>query len=450
MKIENIAFFLRKFLTTSRTGRLIVDKDHIRREHYFFNSRLIYSVSSAPDEKFGNFVRNFGIHLQDDIERLIRSEYQSRIGKRLVELGFIDEKLLNKILVYQTKEIFISSVKLFHVEYKWDENRENPNKAFSADLPLFPLLIEGLRRIEDVGKIKYILNGELEVSTTYPAEFEKYLSEKELRTLRILQAGTQPRPSDLNLTEDKFLRVLFTLYALGMVKTQNVEDLLDELRRYYSLVETADYWEILGVSKRATTDEIKKAYFSLSKKFHPDRFPKENRQAQEMASRIFQAINSAYETLSDPKKREEYRKTLVQEKPSKERELITPEERFKEGKIMFNRKKYKEAAYLFDLAHRLDPDNATYLYWRGVALSRIIGSEKEAEEVLLEFAQRQPWDPKPFLILGKMYAERGLKTKALGFINRALALDPEHPTALKLKNLLEGSKKKGIFDFFKK
>ncbi len=429
---------------------MIVDKDHIRREHYFFNSRLIYSVSSAPDEKFGNFVRNFGIHLQDDIERLIRSEYQSRIGKRLVELGFIDEKLLNKILVYQTKEIFISSVKLFHVEYKWDENRENPNKAFSADLPLFPLLIEGLRRIEDVGKIKYILNGELEVSTTYPAEFEKYLSEKELRTLRILQAGTQPRPSDLNLTEDKFLRVLFTLYALGMVKTQNVEDLLDELRRYYSLVETADYWEILGVSKRATTDEIKKAYFSLSKKFHPDRFPKENRQAQEMASRIFQAINSAYETLSDPKKREEYRKTLVQEKPSKERELITPEERFKEGKIMFNRKKYKEAAYLFDLAHRLDPDNATYLYWRGVALSRIIGSEKEAEEVLLEFAQRQPWDPKPFLILGKMYAERGLKTKALGFINRALALDPEHPTALKLKNLLEGSKKKGIFDFFKK
>ncbi len=429
---------------------MIVDKDHIRREYYFFNSRLIYSVSSAPDEKFGNFVKNFGIHLQEDIEKLIHSEYQSRIGKRLVELGFIDERLLNRILIHQTKEIFISSIKLFNVEYKWEENRENPNKAFNADLPLLPVILEGLRRIEDTRNIKYIINGELEVSAAYPREFEKYLSEKELRALRILQAGTQPKASDLNLSEDKFLKVLFTLYALGMVKTQKVEDLLEELRRYFALVETADYWEILGVSKKATTDEIKRAYFSLSKKFHPDRFPKENRQAQEMASKVFQAINAAYETLMDPRKREEYRKTLVQEKPAKEKELITPEQRFKEGKIMFNRKRFKEAAYLFDLAHRLDPENATYLYWKGVALSRIAGNEKEAEEVLLEVAERQPWDPKPFLVLAKMYAERGLKTKALSFVNRALALDPEHPTALKLKNLLEGSKKKGLFDFFKK
>ena len=85
-----------------------------------------------------------------------------------------------------------------------------------------------------------------------------------------------------------------------------------------------------------------------------------------------------------------------------------------------------------------------------MALSKLAGNEKEAEEVLLQFAERQPWDPKPFLVLAKMYAERGLKTKALSFVNRALALDPEHPTALKLKNLLEGGKKKGLFDFFKK
>ncbi len=450
MKIENIALFLRKFFKSSKTGRLIVDKDRIRREHYFFNSRLVYSVSNAPNEKFGTFVKIFGIHLQEDVEKLLRSEYQSKIGKRLVELGFIDERILNDILIHQTKEIFISSLKLFNVEYRWESNKENPNKAFSADLALVPLVVEGLRRIEDPSPVKHLLNGELELSAEYPRELEKFLSEKELRTLKIIKAGAQPRASDLNLPEDKFLRILFTLYALGFVKTLKASDLVEELREFHSKVGTVDYWELLGVSKKASSEEIKDAYFRLSKKFHPDRFPKEDKEIQEMASRVFREINTAYEVLSDPKKREEYHRSLAQEKPQKEREFISPESRFKEGKVMFNKRKFKEAAYLFDLALRLAPDNPTYMYWKGVALSKLPGSEKEAEELLLAFADRQPWDPKPFIVLANMYAQRGLKTKALSFVNRALALDPEHPTALKLKNLLEGHKKKGIFDFFKK
>ncbi len=428
-----------------------MDKDHIRREHYFFNSRLVYSVSNAPEEKFGSFVKIFGIHLQEDVEKLLQSEYQSKIGKRLVELGFLDERVLNDILVHQTKEIFISSLKLFNVEYRWESNKENPNKAFSADLALIPLVVEGLRRIEDASPVRHLLNGELEISSQYPKELEKFLSEKELRALKIIRAGTQPKPSDLNLTEGKFLRVLFTLYALGFVKTQKASDLIEELREFHSKVGSVDYWELLGVSKRASTEEIKNAYFRLSKKFHPDRFPKEDKEIQAMASKVFREINTAYEVLSDPKKREEYHKSLVQEKPQKEREFISPETRFKEGKVMYNKKRFKEAAYLFDLALRLDPDNPTYMYWKGVALSKLPGSEKEAEEILLAFADRQPWDPKPFIVLANMYAQRGLKTKALSFVNKALALDPEHPTALKLKKLLEGhQKKKGLFDFFKK
>ncbi len=450
MKIENISLFLRKFFNTSKTGRLIVDKDNIRREHYFFNSRLVYSVSNSTEERFGAFVKIFGIHLQNDIEKLLQTEYQSRIGKRLVELGFLDERILNDILVHQTKEIFIASLKLFHVEYRWESNRENPNKAFNADLPLVPLVVEGLRRIEDASPASHLLSAELEVSSQYPRELEKLLSEKELRLLKIIGAGTPPKPADLNLPEGKFLRMLFTLYALGFIKTRKASDLVEELREFHSKIGFVDHWELLGVDKKASTDEIKSAYFRLSKKFHPDRFNKEDKEIQEMASRVFREINSAYEVLSDPKRREEYLKTLVQEKPLKEREYISPETRFKEGKAMYNRKKYKEAAYLFNLAFQMEPDNPNYMFWKGVALSKLPGSEKEAEEVLLAYANRQPWDPKPMIILANMYAQRGLKTKALSFVNKALALDPEHPTALKLKKLLEGEKRKGLFKFFKK
>ena len=62
-----------------------------------------------------------------------------------------------------------------------------------------------------------------------------------------------------------------------------------------------DYYKVLGVSKDASTDEIKKAYRKLAMKYHPDRNPN-NKQAEEK----FKEINEANEVLSDSKKRAKY------------------------------------------------------------------------------------------------------------------------------------------------
>ena len=62
-----------------------------------------------------------------------------------------------------------------------------------------------------------------------------------------------------------------------------------------------DYYEILGVGKTATADEIKNAYRKLARKLHPDLNPNDKE-----ANKKFQQVNEANEVLSDPEKRKKY------------------------------------------------------------------------------------------------------------------------------------------------
>ena len=67
-----------------------------------------------------------------------------------------------------------------------------------------------------------------------------------------------------------------------------------------------DYYEILGVDKKASADELKSAYRKLAKKYHPDLYTNASEAEKKNAEEKFKEINHAYDVLSDPQKRAAY------------------------------------------------------------------------------------------------------------------------------------------------
>ena len=82
-----------------------------------------------------------------------------------------------------------------------------------------------------------------------------------------------------------------------------IDGYVNEANQKADQARNRDYYQILGIKKNATPEEIKKAYRKLALKYHPDR-NSETEQTKKIAQRKFQDVSDAYSVLSDPKKKE--------------------------------------------------------------------------------------------------------------------------------------------------
>jgi tetratricopeptide (TPR) repeat protein len=163
------------------------------------------------------------------------------------------------------------------------------------------------------------------------------------------------------------------------------------------------YYEILDIPKTATEEKIKRAYFTLVRKYQPDRFPEK-----------FREIRAAYETLGDRKKRAEY-DAIGDLSPS-----VAP--LFHEAQLLDYFGRYGRAAELYRMILKREPelDNVREQYANSLLAD---GKTGKAIEVWEELCRKHPDNPHYARELGDCYLERGWNKKALAEVRRALALD---------------------------
>ncbi len=223
------------------------------------------------------------------------------------------------------------------------------------------------------------------------------------------------------------------------------------LEAYLKRTEAAKtFYEVLGVDPKCSSAELKDAYFSLAKLFHPDKF---RREAPEVAKRVHKAfaqLASAHEALRTPDSRELYdfkvRKDIeaangapsgpasAQETDQKLRQAA--EEFDKGSKLLAKGDAAAAQVHLARAAHA-DPQNARYRAYYGSALSADDKHRHKAEGELQAAIRLDGTSVEYRLMLSHFFIKVRLLKRAEGELTRLLALHPNHREAREMLDSLK-------------
>ena len=191
----------------------------------------------------------------------------------------------------------------------------------------------------------------------------------------------------------------------------------------------ANYYDLLGIAKSATTSDVRKAYAKLARERHPDRFP--DPAAKKSAQQTFQDITAAFNTLSNERSRAEYDKSL--EAPARP---PVPEEiardAFDRGQQLYEAKNFFDAVELLRIAVSHVPQEARYHGALGRALARNPHWVREGIQSLEKAVQLAPRQAGYHAELAELLAGQGLRIRARKAAEAALRLDPQHAVALRV------------------
>ena len=487
VKDMTIPWLFQSLRAEKKTGTVIFSREAAIKKVYFQNGDVIFASSNLDDDRLEDFLlrSNKLTRAQFDASTELTKKTGKKLGAILIELGFISPQDLVAGFKEQVKEIILSLFTWRDGRYLFDEGPLPSSDILPLQMSIGNLIIEGIR-----GQDWQIVRKSLPPLRTKlcPAADPSFLFqgadiEQDQRSILSLIDGDKTIEELCSLSglgDFNTLKAIYALLALkmadkGAVKTEQemksaraeVQEAVaagrqkpaDKPREQEPDAETVapvltrqmvqealvamknqDHYQMLGVARSATPQELKKAYFRLAKVYHPDRHLEADMgDMKETLESLFAGIHDAYRTLNDPEQRHNYDgASAVKPAPTAQYEEKRPEEYvenyakkagmaaayFEAGMKDFSVGNYWGAAESFAWAARLDPVKADYLYHYGISLTRIPRRRHEAEENLKKAIEIDPLRPEYHLELGSLYLHSGLKKKALDVYNDALRQNP--------------------------
>ncbi|HEV2800497.1 MAG TPA: DnaJ domain-containing protein [Pyrinomonadaceae bacterium] len=231
-----------------------------------------------------------------------------------------------------------------------------------------------------------------------------------------------------------------------------------EIDALFAHVRDRDNYQILGLERTAAPAEIKRAYYALAKRFHPDRFQRDaDASLRTQIEAAFMKITQAYETLGDARSRSAYdlklgtqtgapasSQTSGRASEGTDTHLTREQraaEKFTQGVAALRQSNLGSAVTLLGEAARLAPQQSRYHAFYGSALARDVRTRHQAEAALQTAIKLDGNDPVYRVMLAELLRALGHTLRAERELERALALDPKHEAARRQLDQLRRMKK---------
>jgi tetratricopeptide (TPR) repeat protein len=474
-EIEDLAlpWLFQDLRTGKKTGTVVFTRDTETKKVYFKDGDILFASSNLEEDRLGEFLLRTGkiTKAQFDSSSAVVIKTGKKLGAVLFEAGVLTSHDLVAHVKLQVKEIILKVFGWHDGHYQFDSGPLPIAEIIPLHISTGDLIIEGVSSLDwkvirkslppitsiirpasdpsllfqnahlgqDQREVFSLIDGNRSIQELCGlsgiGDYNTLKAIHLLLALRMAEQGEIRTEDDKKFVRDVVRETIEPQEKLAQEPAAAAVDVKKMIQSAYDGLAGKNYYEALGMARNASPQEIKKAYFHYAKLYHPDRhFDPEMNDMKEKLETLFARIHDAYETLSSQPKRDKYDIELYQEerrpgttgpaqseKPNNKEIAAT---QFNEGKKHYQVQNFWGAEESFRWAMRLEPENAEYIFYLGLALSRIPRRGHEAEEYFVKAVELSPSRAEYFLELGNFYMKNGLKTKALSMFQKALTCDP--------------------------
>jgi tetratricopeptide (TPR) repeat protein len=200
------------------------------------------------------------------------------------------------------------------------------------------------------------------------------------------------------------------------------------------------HFELLGVTRDATDAQVKEAYFRLAKRFHPDvHHDPALADLRDQIEAVFVALGEAYEVLRNPRIRARYESQLHPAPkagagaapPDRERDAQQARDAIERGAARMAEGKHWEAIRILEPAvlRAAGPARQEARVLLARAYMKNVNWVKQGEELLRAVIAEDAQNVEACLLLGQVYRDQGLRSRAVAVLRKAVQLAPQRPEA---------------------